>query len=401
MNALQAPISPEELRSKISAAVIPQTVLFTVSVTDIDPARAQEYTNAVADQLIGLVSELETSRRGGSPAAGVVAVDQASFPTSPKGWSFWLRIGVGAGGGLAVGLLAVIAIGLLDRRIRGRDPVEITSGSPVIGALPKDRARAGRQTVDIEAGGLYVDRLRELRNNVRYSAKAPKVIAVTSPSPGDGRSTVTLDLALSLAEAGKSVLVVDGDLREPTLAAALPLSADARDSMEEHGLSTILVGEDGLAAALQRRVDVDELAVALLPAGPETAPPGQLWSTDRARDLFEELGRSFEFIIIDTPPAETFNDAVAIAAQTDGALVVGRIGKTSSGALQRTVQALKNANVTIVGTVVTCEKAPTRVGRSQREDKSARSRRPDTSEPAVSSDADTPMPVHGAGSEPN
>ena len=169
--AMQAQITPEELMSKISSAPIPLTVLFTITVTDTDPARAQEYSNAVADQLVGLVSELETSRRGGSPSAGVVVIDQANFPTAPTGWGFWLRLGVGAGGGLVVGLLAIIAVASLDRRVRGRNPVEIASGSTVIGALPKDRVRAERQTVNVEAGGLYVDRLRELRTNVRYSAR--------------------------------------------------------------------------------------------------------------------------------------------------------------------------------------------------------------------------------------
>lgn len=366
VDALNAPITPQELMSKITSEPIPQTVLFTITVTDPDPARAQEYTNAVADQLIGLVSELETSRRGGSPSAGVVVVDQANFPTAPTGWSLWLRVGVGAGGGLVVGLLAIIAIASLDRRIRGGNSVELVSGSPLVGALPKDRARAERGSVDLGAGGLYADRLRELRTNVRYSAKSPKIIAVTSPSPDDGRTTVTLDLALSLAEAGKHVLVVDGDLRDPALVAALPMSDEARSTAKLHGLSTLLVGEDRLSAALRPRVDVDGLPLAFLPAGPTTAPPGQLWATDRAPSLIEELRGKFDYVIVDTPPLEKFNDAVAIAAQADGALVVSRIGKTTSAALQRTMQALQKANVTVIGTVVTCEPARRRANGPQR-----------------------------------
>jgi receptor protein-tyrosine kinase len=395
---MQAQITPQELMSKISSAPIPQTVLFTITVKDTDPARAQEYTNAVADQLVGLVSELETSRRGGSPAAGVVVIDQANFPTEPTGWGFWLRLGVGAGGGLAVGLLAIIAIAALDRRVRGRKPIEIASGSTVIGALPKDRARAERETVDLEAGGLYVDRLRELRTNVRYSATAPKVLAVTSPSPGDGRTTVTLDLALSLAEAGKLVLVVDGDLRDPVLTDALPVSRKVRNSAELHGLSTLLVGEDSLAAALHPRVDVGHLSVAFLPAGPTTAPPGQLWATEHASGLIEELGTMFDYVIVDTPPLEEYDDAAAIAAQADGALLVGRIGKTTSGALQRAAQSLRSANVTVIGTVVTCEPAQRRDGRSERGDAAPSAPLPDASAPANERGAYQPVVATPRGS---
>ena len=214
---------------------------------------------------------------------------------------------------------------------------------------------------------------------------------MTSPSPGDGRTTVTLDVALSLAEAGKFVLVVDGDLRDPALTDTLPMSDKVRNSAELHGLSTLLVGEDSLAAALHPRVDVGDLSVAFLPAGPTTAPPGQLWATDRASGLIEELGTMFDYVIVDTPPLEKYNDAVAIAAQADGALLVGRIGKTTSGALQRAAQSLQSANVTVIGTVVTCEPVQRRGGRSERGNAAPAAPLPDASAPANAVGADQPV----------
>jgi capsular polysaccharide biosynthesis protein len=104
IDQLKLPISADELRAKITATPMPKTVLLDITARDTDPATAQTYANAVADQLVQLASELETSRRGGTPAAGAVIVDDASYGTLDGGLSLLLRIGLGVAGGLAVGL---------------------------------------------------------------------------------------------------------------------------------------------------------------------------------------------------------------------------------------------------------------------------------------------------------
>jgi capsular exopolysaccharide synthesis family protein len=402
VDQLKAPISSEELRSKISAAPVPQTVLLNVSVTDADPTQAQTYANAVADQLVGLVSELETSRRGGTPAAGAVVVDEAAFPTSPLGLGMLLRIGLGAGGGLVVGIIVAILIGVLDKRVRGREPVENVSGSLVIGALPLDASREKVDVADLASDDLYAERLRELRTNLRFVAPAngddaPRVIAVTSPRRQEGRTTTAIDLAAALAESGRSVVLVDGDLRKPELADRLPLNGPMRDGANARGLTTVLVGENSLIESVISDVSVGHHTIALLPAGPSAPRPGELWASQRAEKLFDELANGYDYVVIDTPPLDVYNDAAVVGALSDGALLLARIRKTTTSALRRAVQALQTANVAVIGTVVTFEPGNQRRLRRDRKDgaaaapggdRSARSANP-TAGRAADADADT------------
>lgn len=358
VDQLKAPISSGELRSKISAVAGPKTVLLSVSVTDPDPAQAQSYANAVAGQLVNLVSELETSRRGGTPAAGAIVVDEAGYPTAPAGLGLPLRIALGALAGLALGIIAAILAGVFDKRLRGRESVERQSDSSVIAALPASRVRTKTAVVDLSSDGAYPEAVRELRTNLRFTTTAkgersPKVVAVTSPSRGDGRSTVAVDLAAAFAETGKSVVLVDGDLRNPTLASRLPLTVPMRNAAQTKGLSTVLVGEHTIADGLVRGVPIGNHTIALLPAGPAAPRPGELWATDHSEDLLTELARVFDYVVVDTPALDECSDGAVVAALSDGALLLARLRHTTSTALRRALLALQGASATVLGTVVT------------------------------------------------
>ncbi|HTI78643.1 MAG TPA: Wzz/FepE/Etk N-terminal domain-containing protein [Mycobacterium sp.] len=361
VDQLKAPISPEDLRAKIAAAPEGKTVLLDVMVTDENPAQAQTYANAVADQLVGLVSELETSRRGGSPAAGVVVVDEASYPTDANGLGFWTILGIGAGAGLIVGLIAAVLWGILDKRLRGRDAVEGTAGTNLIGALPEDSARPRVEVVDLDGNGLYAERVRELRTNLRFavppSGRGPvRSLAVTSASSGEGRTTTAIDLAAALAESGRSVVLVEGDLRNPVLADRLTLDPQSRLGAAERGVSTVLSGEHALPQALIGEVAVGAHAIALLPGGPKPPRPGELWANDRAGALFEDLSRGFDYVIVDTPPLGTYADGANVGALCDGVLLLSRIGRTTSASLRRAIHSLQAANVNIIGPVATFDR---------------------------------------------
>ncbi len=360
VDQLKGSITPEELKGKITAVAAPKTVLFNVSVKDPDPALAQTYANAVTDQLVGLVSELETSRRGGTPAAGAVVVDEADYPTKPLGMSMLVRIGIGAAGGLLVGILAAILVGALDRRVRGREPVAESTESSVIGGLPSDPSRSKVDVAELDRDGLYAERLRELRTNLRFARLAndsepPKVIAVTSPSAAEGRTTVAIDLAATLAEAGRNVIVVDGDFRGSSLAERLSLNDPMKESAAARGLSTTIAGESNVVEAIIPGVPVGHHQIAFLPTGPIPSRPGELWASDRATELLDELGDAYDYVIIDTPPLGKYSDGALVAALADGALLLARIRRTSSQALKRAVQTLEGANAVLIGTVATFE----------------------------------------------
>jgi capsular exopolysaccharide synthesis family protein len=357
VDQLKAPISADELRSKITALPMDKTVMLKVAATDSDPALAQAYAGAVSDQLVNLVGELETSRRGGSPAAGAVVVDDADFPTTALGLSWWMKTSAGAAAGLVVGFLLAILIGVFDKRLRGREPIEEAAGSVLLGSLPEDSDRRSAAFVDLAEGGIYAEWLRELRNNVRFAVApgsgAPKVIAVTSPSKEEGRTTVAIDLAVALAETGRSVVLVDGDLYNPQVAELLPFEGSVRGGAGRRGLSTVLAGEDQLADAVIPNVHLGENTIAVLPAGPVPPRPGSLWALDRTAAVLQELERNFDYVIIDTPPLGEYSDGANIAALGSGAIVLARVRSTRATALRRALQVLKSANVHVIGTVAT------------------------------------------------
>lgn len=359
VDQLKSPLTPGQLRGKVTALPREGTVLLDVNVADPDPAEAQAYANAIADQLVQVVSEVETSRRGGTPTAAAIIVDDANYPTTPMGMKVWLRVLLGAVGGLAVGLLIAIAAGVLDKRLRARDSVESETGKLVIGGLPFDEARSGADAVDLAGGGIYAERLRELRTNLRFSVgptgSAPRTIVVTSPQAEDGRTVTAIDLAAALAESGRSVVLVDADLRNPTITESLKLPRDKAEAARNRGLSTYLTGEHGLTDMLIGGVDVGGETITLLPAGPQPPRPGELWASDRVAPLFQALGEHFGYVIVDTPPLGDFTDGVVAAANCDGTVVLTRLAHTTSKSLGRAIQVLDAANAHIIGAVVTCE----------------------------------------------
>ncbi|MDT5339985.1 MAG: tyrosine-protein kinase [Mycobacterium sp.] len=366
---LQAQISPRELQGKITATPINKTVMLNVSVTDSSPARAQDYAAAVSDQLVAVVAELETSRRGGTPSAAAVVVDDASYPTAPVNLKLWLRIALGAAGGFVVGLLAALLVGVLDQRLRGRNGLESATGSLVIATLPKDPVRPNAAVVDLAGDSLYAERIRELRTNLRFAippdgAGRPRIIAVTSPSEGDGRTTTAIDLAAALAESGRSVILVDGDMRHPNLVDRLALADAARVKSVQHGLSTLLLGEDALNDAVIPQIDVSGHSIALLPGGPRPPRPGELWATDRAAKLIAQLGQGYDYVVVDTPPLDSYTDGANVGALADGVILLARIGGTTANSLRRAVQTLQSAHVALLGTVATFEPVSRLVART-------------------------------------
>lgn len=357
VDQLKMPITPDELRSKITATPLPKTVLLDITVSDTDPVRAQTYANAVADQLVQLVSELETSRRGGTPAAGAILLDDANYPTSPAGLSLLTLVALGAVGGFIVGVLIAVSIGALDSRLRAREKVEAVTRSHAVGALVADSHRSDVPVANLAAGGLAAERLRELRTNLQFartqSGERPTVIAVTSPSNGDGRTTTAIDLAATFAEAGRSVVLVEGDFVNPVLVDRLALPDVQRVRAVQRGLGTALAGDHDVMAAV-----IDSAGgapFALLPAGPSASTRRRLWGDDAAGQVIEALRQAYDYVIIDTPPLNTTSDGAVSAALGDGAIVLARIDHTTTKGLRSALQVLEAANAEFIGTVVTCE----------------------------------------------
>ena len=344
VDQLQLPGSAADLRSRITATPIEKTVLLDLCATDADPAVAQALTNAVAGQLTQVVQELETSQRGGDPAAGATIVDQGDLPSDPIGMGLFVTPGLGGAVGFVVGLALALLRGLVDRSIRDRPRAEDVSGRVVLGGLPADGTRPKAAVASMATMG---EPLRILRTNIRFlgGGSPPRVITITSAAAGEGRTSTAIDLSAVLAEAGHTVLLVGGDLRSSTLGSRLGIEQDS-------GLSTVLSGEHSVEDAIQKNV-FD--GVSVLPSGPVPPNPSELLGSDRAQELLKELRGDYRYVIVDTPPLLEVTDGAILTALADGTVVLARTGRTTRDKLRRAIKVLDGVSGTVLGVVTTFE----------------------------------------------
>jgi len=351
IDQVKSSITVDELRAKITAVPLPQTVLLDITATDSDAATAQLYANAVADQLVNVTTELETSRRGGESAAGAIVVDDAGFGTRVESMGLVTRVLLGALAGLVIGIVLAAILGVSDTRVRRRERIEDVTSNALIGSLLENK---GGAVLELAAGGPAVERLRQLRTNIQFArtpdGDRPHVIAITSPSPQDGRSTTAAGLAAAFAESGHSVLLVDGDLVDPSLPSVLDLTAADQARAAQKGLTTLLARQSALADSTIRIGNV-----AFLPAGPLPATRRQLWGDDAAGQVFDDLRANFDYVIVDTPPLLKYSDGTVPAGLGDGAVLLGRIGHTRAAALRKALAALSTARVNLIGVAATGE----------------------------------------------
>jgi capsular exopolysaccharide synthesis family protein len=275
-----------------------------------------------------------------------VPVTQAVSPDPAR------NIALGAVIGLLLGLFLAFLRERLDRRVKNEDQLAaLLPGVPIIGLVPEPRRKRATQLMAAEG-------FHTLRANLRLidHVRPLKTLLVTSAAPGEGKSTVALNLALAMIEKGESALVLDADLRRPSLTERL--NADRRV-----GVSTILAGEGTIDTSVQQRpahasrngdgpsVTLDgELPI--VAAGPE-APNLQLLLNDRSIGALLEASRArSEVVIFDGPPVGSFADMLPLAREIDGVILTVRLYHSRTDQLKRFAAQLENASIEPVGIVV-------------------------------------------------
>lgn len=198
------------------------------------------------------------------------------------------------------------------------------------------------------AGGASED-YRSLRTSLLYSLidTSPKAIVITSPGAGEGKSTTCANLGVVLAQAGKSVLVIDCDLRKPRMHQLFGLR-------NLQGIVNVLVGEMSLTEVAQN-ADVSELKI--VTSGPIPPNPSELLGSRRFYDLLDETRQAFDYVLLDTPPVEAVSDSTILAGQTDGTLLVFNARNTRKGAVRQSVHSLQSVGANVLGTVMNSVKS--------------------------------------------
>ena len=344
-----------DLRKRVEATAKRDTVLIDFAVLDESPIRARDIANAMSDEFVTMVRELETPQPGDTPDARVVVQQRASIPTAPVVPKPARNIA----GGLALGVLLGIGLALirdtLDNTVKDRGPLEDMAGVGLVGSIPAHKEIVSQPAISFDRDNSAIaEAFRKLRTNFQFLNvdKPPRMIVMASSGPNEGKSTTVINLALALAEAEHEVLVVDGDMRCPKLAEYLDLVGSV-------GFSTLLSGRVSSTDALQK---TKYPRLTALTAGPTPPNPSELLGSLAARNLLAELRDQFDYVIVDSAPLLAVTDGAVLAANSDGALLVARFGQTKREHLAHAVRSLEDVGASLLGAILTA--VPVRRGRN-------------------------------------
>ncbi len=332
-----------QLAGKVSADAPQSKVLINLHVTDHDPKVAATLANAVAAQFAKVVQTTSQTDPNGASVVKLTVVHPATTPGSPIKPSKVTNVGFGFILGLLLGIGLVLLRDVLDNTVKGPQDFE-ELGVPVLGLVPYDK-RTSKTPVAFR-GDPHSSRseaYRQLRTNMQFINvdNAPRVIAITSAVPGEGKSVTAINLAAALAEAGYRVCLIEADLRRPTIAKTLGLVAEV-------GFTTALIGKTPVEAVLQNA----GRNLAVLTCGPVPPNPSELLLSAQAKTIIQQLAASVDFTIIDTAPLLPVADGAEVAALADATLVVHHAGKTTKDQVARSVEALAKVGERPVGAVL-------------------------------------------------
>jgi len=295
----------------------------------------------------------EIDLTGASPANNVRVLDRATQPSSPVSPIMALNLPVGVMFGLVFGLLLAFAIDSLDNTIKSPEAAEELIGAPLLGIIPMLSQARQHSAADAPARDLVVvkdptslaaEACRSIRTNMLFiSAQQDfSVFSVTSPAPKDGKTTVAIALAVTMAQAGGRILLIDTDMRRPRVHKSFGLKSDV-------GISSVVAGDVQLQAAICKS-EVPNLDV--LPCGPMPPNPAELLHTERFREILAQCRGSYDRVILDSPPIGPVTDPAVIGGATDGVVLVLRAGHTTRVATKFARRQLADAGARILGLVI-------------------------------------------------
>ncbi len=310
-----------------------------------------------------LLSQLEAARITAATISPYVQIVEPAAGANRIGMGLRQKVMIGLIIGLFVAILMAFFLEYLDQTIKTSADVERALEIPVLGLIPLEPIAInaagsgqpgnghGRRRMNLPLVSLLSpdhpasEAYRTLRTNVTFvnaEQRELQSLVVTSPGPGEGKSTTAANLAITLAQQGSKTLLVDADLRRPLVHRAFNL-------VQEPGLTDILVGTATLREAIRPNV-VPKLDI--LPAGALPPNPSELLGSEAMARLLESLRGQYDTIIFDTPPTLAVTDATVLGASADAVILVVRAGETDEVAAQRAIAQLRRVQAKIAGTVL-------------------------------------------------
>lgn len=348
---LRLPDSIGAVRSKLSATAKTRTLFIDISAVDPDPVRARSLADAASLAVSGVFADLQAGRPQNT-VVSVKALDGAVTPSRPFEPRPGYNLALGLALGLTSGVLLALLLDALDRTVKTSVQAEDVTGAPVLGMLPRFKRGASTLITSTDPDDPAAEAYRALRTSVRFlDPDHPlQVIAVTSPSASEGKTTTVVNLAVALAQSGERVVLVDADLRRPSIATTLGLEGAV-------GLTNVVTRGAVLADALQ-----EWGSLSVLPAGQLPPNPSEIVGSQSMGALLDELRAMYDVVVVDAPPVLAVTDAVVLATQVDGVLLVVRAGSTQRGLAIEARRRLDGVGGSVVGCVLNAVASSTAQG---------------------------------------
>ena len=356
-----------ELKGMISAEAVNDTEIFEVIVTSTDAEEAEKIANSIAYILPKRISSI-------IEGTSAKIVDSAVVATRPSSPSYTLNTFLGFMFGLGLSCVIVVLQELFDIRIRTEEDINQCCSHPVLAAIPdmtapskggyygygekkqssgKHATLSKNQTQMIGSGINFAasEAYKLLRTKIQYSFAGDKncrVIGVSSAMTGEGKSLTAVNLAYTLSQLDNKVLLIDCDMRRPSLCEKLPVQ-------KKPGLSGFLSGQEREASLLQYcGISGDEQAFHVIASGQNPPNPVELLSSARMSTMLYQLREMYDYIILDLPPIGEVTDALAVVKETDGVLLVVRQDYCNRVVLTSAIRQFEFVGARILGVAYNC-----------------------------------------------
>ncbi len=319
------------------------------SVQDLSQRRIQynifqrdaDTNRALYDSLLERYKEIGVA--GGIGSNNVAIVDPAEVPTSPFTPQPLMNLLLALLGGTALGLAAAFLLEQLDGAIKNPVDVENTLGLPILGVVPD--AQINDLLGDLrDRKSVISESYLSVHTSLRFSTShgVPRSMTVTSASESEGKSTTALSTAAMSARMGRKVLIIDADMRNPSLHKTLGVANEA-------GVADLLTGAD---PARMPVISIPDLNLSAITAGPIPPNPAELLATDRLAELIQWFGGHYDHVVIDAPPVMGLSDAPLIASSVEATVFVITAGSTGTKAAIGALRRLQDVDANVVGAVL-------------------------------------------------
>jgi capsular exopolysaccharide synthesis family protein len=331
----------QSLGSSVTASVVGETPVLEIRFKDGDADRAQLLAQTFAETLVETVKVIDDANGSSGAPVKATIIDPASVPGDPVFPKPLLNLILAAMAGLVLGVALALLRELFDNTIKGVDDLAPTT-TPLLGTIGVSAGKGG-VLAELDAQDPNAEAFRVLRTNISYVDidNPTKVLVVTSPMQGEGKTSTAVNLALSLGQTGARTLLIDADLRRPRIAELLRLDGST-------GVTTVLLGQVDLEQAVQstgRDLDV-------LTSGRRPPNAAELLQSHAMEGLLLRARTLYDVIIIDSPPLLPVTDAALLSAQADGAVVVVRYGRTTRDTWETALDRLEQVDAAALGVVL-------------------------------------------------